>query len=272
MLGWPVAHSRSPAIQNAALAAAGLPGWRYQLLPAPPELLSELLAALPGAGFRGVNVTIPHKETALALATQPTDRARAIGAANTLWFEAEAEAGPRSAIGADNTDAPALLRSLPIEIPGTTALVLGAGGSARAAVWALLQAGAAEIRVLNRSPQRARELCDRLGGIVADQAQPADLLVNCTAVGLGSEPAFEQLPIGPDDLTGYGCVVDFVYVAPGTELVRAARERGVAAVDGLELLVGQGALSFERFTGRAAPLEAMRRAVGLGDSDYRGAR
>ena len=270
MVGWPVAHSRSPAIQNAALTAVGLTGWRYQLLPAPPELLAELLAALPGAGFRGVNVTIPHKEAALALATDPTERARAIGAANTLWFEAEAGSSVR--IGADNTDAPALLRSLPIAIAGATALVLGAGGSARAAVWALLQAGAAEVRVLNRSPQRARELCDRLGGIVVDQAQPADLLVNCTAVGLGSEAAFAQLPLGPQDLTSYGCVVDFVYAAAGTELVRAARERGVAAVDGLELLVGQGALSFERFTGRAAPLEAMRRAVGRGDSDYRGAR
>lgn len=270
MVGWPVAHSRSPAIQNAALAAAGLTGWRYQLLPAPPELLSELLAALPEAGFRGVNVTIPHKETALGLATDPTERARAIGAANTIWFEDEAASA--GAIGADNTDAPALLRSLPIAIAGASALVLGAGGSARAAVWALLQAGAAEVRVLNRSPQRARELCDRLGGIVTDRAQPADLLVNCTAVGLGSDPAFEQFPIGPDDVSSYGCVVDFVYTAAGTELVRAARERRVPAVDGLELLVGQGALSFERFTGCPAPLKAMRRAVGLGDSDYRGAR
>ncbi len=277
VVGWPVAHSLSPTIQNAALGAAGLSDWRYQLLPTPPELLAELLAALPGAGFCGVNVTIPHKRAALALATDPTARARAIGAANTLWFEADPGSrgsGPRAAItiGADNTDAPALLRSLPIPIAGATALVLGAGGSARAAVWALLDAGAAEVSVLNRSAQRARELCERLGGSVADQARPADLLVNCTAIGLDSAPAFAQFPIGPDDVSSYGCVVDFVYAEGGTELVRAARERGVAAVDGLELLVEQGALSFERFTGRSAPLDAMRRAVGRRDSDYRGAR
>ena len=112
VLGWPVAHSRSPAIQNAALAAAGLDGWRYQLLPVPPELFSELVRALPGAGFAGANVTIPHKQAALELAAQATDRARAIGAANTLMF------GPGGAIAADNTDAPALVAALPFAAAG----------------------------------------------------------------------------------------------------------------------------------------------------------
>ena len=258
VLGWPVAHSRSPAIHNAALAAAGLEGWRYQLLPAPPELFFELVAALPGAGFAGANVTIPHKRAALALATAPTASARAIGAANTLIF---ADGGE---VTADNTDAPALIASLPFDAADKTALVLGAGGSARAAVWALLDAGAAQVGVWNRTRGRAHALCDELGGSVVERAGPADLLVNCTSVGLdGSEP-FDRLPVSPDDLGDYGCVVDLVYTAAGTGLTRAARARGIATVDGLELLVGQGALSFERFTGIAPSREVMRAAAADG--------
>jgi shikimate dehydrogenase len=260
VLGWPVAHSRSPAMHNAALAAAGLVRWRYQLLPAPPDLFAELVTALPETGFRGANVTIPHKSAALALATASSDRARAIGAANTLTFESGAE------IVADNTDAPALVAALPLSITGRRALVLGAGGSARAAVWALLDAGAGEVRVWNRSPDRCRQLCDELGAApvaavpVAD-ALVADVLVNCTSVGLDGSDPFDRLPVAADDLAGYACVVDLVYTAGDTALVAAARERGVPVVDGLELLIGQGALSFERFTGRPAPVEAMRSAV-----------
>jgi shikimate dehydrogenase len=260
VLGWPVSHSRSPAMQNAALAAAGLQGWRYQLLPAAPELFGELVAALPGAGFRGANVTIPHKSAALALATAPTDRARAIGAANTLTFE------PGGEVAADNTDAPALVAALPFPIGGRSALVLGAGGSARAAVWALLHDGAREVSVWNRTPARAQALCEDLGGVPlpaspAATALVADVLVNCTAVGLDGSDPFDRLPVGADDLAGYGCVVDLVYTAAGTALGDAARQRGVEVVDGLELLVGQGALSFERFTGRPGPVGAMRAAV-----------
>jgi len=246
-------------MQNAALTAAGLGHWRYQLLPAAPELLHELVRALPAAGFLGANVTIPHKGAALALATAPTDRARAIGAANTLTFE------PGGAIVADNTDAPALVAALPFTIPGRSALVLGAGGSARAAVWALRNAGAREVQVWNRSPDRARELCAELGGTPAGtpagRLPGVDLLVNCTSVGLDGSDPFDRLPVSADDLTRYGCVVDLVYAPGATRLIAAARERGVATVDGLELLVGQGALSFERFTGRAPPVETMRSAV-----------
>jgi shikimate dehydrogenase len=136
VVGWPVAHSRSPAIQNAALRAVGLGEWRYQRLPIPPELFAEMVVALPGAGFRGVNVTIPYKEAALACASDPTDQARAIGAANTLMFGADGR------IVAENTDAPGLIAALPFAPAQRTALVLGAGGSARAAAWALLDAGA----------------------------------------------------------------------------------------------------------------------------------
>jgi shikimate dehydrogenase len=255
VLGWPVAHSRSPAIQNAALAAAGLHDWRYQLLPVPPELFAETVPALPGAGFVGANVTIPHKEVALALAHAATPRARAIGAANTLTF------GPDGEIGADNTDAPALIAAVPFPIPGRTAMVLGAGGSARAVVWALRDAGAAEVRLWNRTAQRARVLADELGATVVERPSSADLLVNCTAVGLDGSSPFDRLPLAPGDLADYGCVVDLVYTVTGTALVDRAREQGVMAVDGLELLIGQGALSFEIFTGVPAALEAMRAAA-----------
>jgi shikimate dehydrogenase len=260
VLGWPAAHSRSPAMHNAALAAAGLTHWRYQLLPAAPELFAELVRALPGAGFRGANVTIPHKGAALALATAPTDRARAIGAANTLTFE------PEGQVVADNTDAPALAAALPLSIAGRSALVLGAGGSARAAVWALLDAGAREVRLWNRSADRGRQLGEELGAAPlpltpAPAELRADVLVNCTSVGLDGSDPFDRLPLGADDLAQYGCVVDLVYTAAGTALVAAAQARGVPVVDGLELLVRQGALSFERFTGRSAPLGTMRAAV-----------
>ena len=256
VLGWPVAHSRSPQMQNAALAAAGLRGWRYQLLPVPPELFAETVRALPGAGFRGANVTIPHKEAALALADEASPAARAIGAANTLLFED----GGR--IVADNTDAPALLAALPFPVEGKSALVLGAGGSARSAVWALMDAGAAQVRIWNRHAERARGLSKQLGGTPVADAAAADLLVNCTPVGLGGGPAaFKQLPVNADEIRMFGCVIDFAYGERETPLIAAAKAAGVTAVDGLELLVGQGALSFERFTGIAAPLERMRAAV-----------
>ncbi|MGI8714146.1 MAG: shikimate dehydrogenase family protein [Solirubrobacteraceae bacterium] len=258
VLGWPVGHSRSPAMQNAALAAAGLGDWRYQLLPVPPELFGELVGALAGAGLRGANVTLPHKRAALALATTPTERARAIGAANTLTFEANDD------VIADNTDAPALIAALRTPVAGATALVLGAGGSARAAVWSLLDAGAREVTVWNRTPEHARALCAELGGspaVTSAGVPGVDVLVNCTSVGLDGADPFDRLPVSAEGLDAFGCVVDFVYSDTGTALVTEARARGVPAIDGLELLIGQGALSFERFTGLPAPVEAMRAAV-----------
>jgi shikimate dehydrogenase len=259
VLGWPVGHSRSPAMQNAALSASGLSGWRYQLLPVPPALLDTTIQALPNAGFRGANVTIPHKETALRVARSATPRARAIGAANTLIFADD------GAIEADNTDAPGLIAALPFPVTGRSAMVLGAGGSARAAVWALVDAGAADVRVWNRTPQRARKLCEQLGGRAVEHAEPADLLVHCTSAGLDKrESPFKELPIRADAVDNYECVVDFVYSDSETPLARAARDRSIPVVDGLELLVGQGALSFERFTGLPAPIDVMRAAARRG--------
>ena len=177
VLGWPVAHSRSPAMQNAALAELG-PGRVALPAPAgPTRVVRGDRRALPAAGFLGANVTIPHKQAALALATRASDYAREIGAANTLTFTAEGE------IAADNTDAPGVLEALGVSPRGMRAQVLGAGGSARAVVWALLRAGAAEVWVWNRTPERAGALAGELGGTAVEHPRAADLLVNCTAVG-----------------------------------------------------------------------------------------
>jgi shikimate dehydrogenase len=244
-------------MHNAALRIAGLEDWRYLRLPLPPHLFTEVVRALPAAGFRGVNVTIPHKEAALALADVATPAAREIGAANTLTFE-------DGRIEADNTDAPGFLAALPPgrDPRGRTALVLGAGGSARAVVWALLRAGAADVAVWNRTPERARALVAELGGRAVERVEPAEIVVNCTAIGLreGDAP-FKALPLDADSWGTGSLVVDLVYRAGGTELLDAARTRGADVVGGLEILVAQGAASFERWTGKTAPRQAMREAV-----------
>ena len=256
--GWPVAHSRSPAMHEAALAAVGLEGWSYQLLPIPPELFAETVRALPAAGFRGVNVTIPHKQAALALADTASDAAREIGAANTLTFERD------GAINADNTDAPGLIAALGErwDPAGRRVLVLGAGGAARAAVWALLRAGAADVAVWNRDGERATALAADLGVHAVASPEAADIVINCTSVGL-SDPAatFKALPVRADELGAGSLVIDMVYRAGGTHLLEAARTRGARVVDGLEILVNQGAASFERWTGLEAPRAAMRVAA-----------
>ncbi|WP_354697481.1 Shikimate dehydrogenase (NADP(+)) [Paraconexibacter sp. AEG42_29] len=254
VLGWPVAHSRSPAMHTAALAQMGLgEGWSYQRLPVPPELFAETVRGLPGAGFVGANVTIPHKEAALALADTATPAARAIGAANTLSFSAE------GAIHADNTDAPGLIATLPWPVRGRTAVVLGAGGSARGVAWALRDAGAADVAVWNRSPQRAQRLAADLDVRAVEVIGSADLLVNCTSVGLHDvSTTFKELPLSADAINEYSCLVDLVYRDGDTALIGAARDREVSVVDGLEILVHQGALSLEAWTGVRAPIDAMR--------------
>lgn len=250
-------------MQNAALRAAGLSNdWHYQLLPVPPELFEDTVLGLPAAGFRGANVTIPHKEAALALATEASDRARAIGAANTLVFN---EGGQ---IWADNTDAPALVSALErrIEIKGASALILGAGGSARAAAWALSDAGAGEICIWNRTPRRADELAASFGARSVAQpvdAARADVIINCTSVGLHEGDGLAALEVSVEQIGRHRALVDFVYRTDGTALVRAAAAAGIPTVDGIELLIGQGAIAFELFTGAEAPVQAMREALGL---------
>jgi shikimate dehydrogenase len=247
VLGFPVAHSRSPAMMNAAFAELGL-DWRYFKLPVPPERFAETARALPGSGFRGANVTIPHKLAAHALADELTPAAAAIGAANTLTFE-------HDRVLADNTDAGGLLDALGEDPRGRLALVLGAGGAGRAAVWALREAGA-EVAVWNRTSERARALAAELGVDYAESPRrAADLLVNATALGLHGEALPGELRLEPAEL-----VVDLVYGPAPTALCRWAEAAGARVVDGLEVLVRQGARSLESWTGRPAPLDAMRRA------------
>jgi shikimate dehydrogenase len=267
-------------MHGAALRALGLATWSYQHLPVPPELFAETTRALGGAGFRGANVTIPHKHAALALADSASAAAREIGAANTLSFAAD------GAIAAENTDAPGLIAAMERSPKGLSALVLGAGGSARAAVWALREAGAREISVWNRTDARAADLARTLGVRPVRAPEAADILVNCTSVGLAGPPgadlatdgqerdeALNQLRLTLDLVGRYSYVVDLVYREGSTPLLLAARERGVATLDGLEVLVAQGALSLELWTGREAPVEVMRQAArGEPDEDTRAAR
>ena len=258
VIGWPVGHSRSPAMHGAALAALGLP-WRYVRLPVPVELFEETVRALPDSGFRGANVTIPHKEGALGLADSATPAARAIGAANTLTFTADG-------VHADNTDAGGLIDALERPTAGRRALVLGAGGAGRAAAWALREAGA-EVALWNRTPERAAAVAAELGVVHAldvGLALPGvDVLVNATSVGLepGAGGADALKALGLDGAEPPPVVVDLVYGAQPTPVGRWARAGGARVVDGLEILVRQGARSLEGWTGRSPPVEVMRRAV-----------
>ncbi len=259
VMGWPVGHTRSPAMHNAAFRALGLEGWRYLALPVPPELFAETARALPGSGYRGVNVTIPHKEAALAVAHTATPAATAIGAANTLTFEDD------GAIEAENTDAGGFLDALGTSSRGLRALVLGAGGAARAVVWALREEGA-EVLVWNRSPERAAALAVELGVAQAPRPVPCDLLVNATAVGLEPTTTVDEAlaALGLGGAAAPGIAVDLVYGGAPTAFERWARVAGSKVVPGTEILVAQGARSVERWTGRPAPVADMRRALDPG--------
>ena len=256
VLGYPVAHSRSPAMQNAALAELGLAAeWSYEAIEVAPAEFEARVRVMVAEGFAGANVTVPHKGAALALADDLSETAREIGAANTLSF-ADGE------IRADNTDAQGLLDALPVSPSGAAALVLGAGGAARAVVWALLREGA-EVGVWNRTELRSRHLCEELGGrpVAAPDPGAYELIVNSTAVGLGGEDPFEELPLEAGDFAPGQTVVDMVYGKEPTHLLAAAQAAGATAVDGIEVLVRQGALSLQIWTGREAPLETMRAAA-----------
>ena len=269
VLGHPVTHSRSPAMQNAALEALGLAGeWSYEPIDLDPVAFDARVRELAEGDFVGVNVTIPHKETALAIADESSDAASEIGAANTLSF-----AG--GLIRAENTDAPGLLAALPGPVRGKDALVLGAGGSGRAAVWALAGEGAA-VSVWNRTTGRSEEIvrdlsvagtATRAEGLLAPvsteqaRANGWEVIVNCTAVGMGEEDPFEELPLDPERFDAAIVLVDLVYGGSETRLVEEARRRGSAVVEGLEILVRQGAESLRIWTGLEPPLDVMRKAA-----------
>jgi shikimate dehydrogenase len=261
VLGFPVAHSRSPAMHNAAFGALGL-DWRYLRLPVPPELFEETVRALPASGYRGANVTLPHKVPASALADRVTPAARATGAANTLLFE------PDGAIEADNTDAPGFLDALGESPRGRSTLVLGAGGAARAVAWALREEGAARVMFWNRTPERAAALAHELGLEHVGRPVAADIVVNATSFGLDAGEAGDGVgaasALGLETLEAPEVVVDLVYGPQTTPVAAWGAAAGARVVDGLEVLVRQGARSFERWTGRAPSLEVMRTAVRSG--------
>ncbi len=251
ILGYPVGHSLSPAMHRAALAARGIAG-SYEPLATPPERLAERIEEVR-RGFRGVNVTVPLKERVLSLLDAVDPAARAIGAVNTVVNEGGRLIG-------HNTDAPGFLKSLEeARVEGSRALVLGAGGAARAVVYALTRAGW-DVAVWNRTRARAERLVAELGGRLAspEAAREVDLLVNATSVGL-EDPAATPLPAEFFPARGY--IVDLVYKPLKTRFLREAEERGLVAVNGLGMLLWQGAIAFELWSGEAAPISAMRSAL-----------
>jgi shikimate dehydrogenase len=239
-------------MHNAAFRALGLDGWLYVRLPLAPERFAEAVRGLPASGYRGINVTIPHKEAAVALADSASPAATAIGAANTLSFG--------DGIEADNTDAQGFLDALGEPVTGRRALILGAGGAARAVAWALREAGAADVAIWNRTPKRAAQLAEDLGVRAVTAPEPADILVNATAVGLGGSQSSLPLDAAGDP----ELVADLVYGDDPPPVTAWTLARGGRLVDGREILVRQGALSFRRWVGKDAPIDVMREAVRTG--------
>ncbi|MFO1141246.1 MAG: shikimate dehydrogenase [Amaricoccus sp.] len=258
VIGWPVGHSRSPRLHGHWLRRYRIDGY-YIPIGLSPEAFESGLRALPRLGFRGVNVTIPHKEAALALATTVTERARAIGAANTLTF------GPDGAIHADNTDGYGFVANLRQHAPdwdpaAGPALVLGAGGAARGIIAALLAEGAPEVRLANRTGERATQLADHFGPRVGvlpwnealQGAGGAAMVVNTTSLGMAGEPG---LPFR-FDAGGRYLVTDLVYGAEPTPFVREARRLGLPAIDGIGMLLHQAVPGFEAWFGRRPEVDA----------------
>jgi shikimate dehydrogenase len=261
VIGDPVEHSRSPLMHNAVAEALGLDRVYVALRVAPADL-EAALRGLAALGFDGANVTLPHKAAAAALCDELGDEARDAGAVNTLSFSA----GER--LRGDLTDGLGLVAAL-AQVP-ERAVVLGSGGSTRAAAAALLRAGTRRLTIVARRPEAAAELAAVLAvlepeaQVTAAASVPGErggLLVNCTPVGGITD--LKGLPVPADVIDRMDTVADFAYRADGspTPLAAAARAAGLPVVDGLELLVRQGALSFRRWTGIEPPLDVMRRAA-----------
>lgn len=273
ILGEPVAHSRSPTMQNAAFAACGIDAV-YVPFPVSPARLGDAVAGLRALGVQGANVTLPHKEAVMAHLDEVDPDARWIGAVNTIAREGDRLVG-------FNTDAPGLVRSLEeagVSLSGSSVCVLGAGGAARAAIVGLARAGAAHLTVAARRSERAQALLDELApalpglagrGIGMDRTPLAEtfaqttLLVQSTSATLeGSSDAgsfASALPL--DALPPAAAVVDLVYKPRRTTVLASAEARGLRTVDGLGMLLHQGALAFERWTGCPAPIDVMRTAL-----------
>jgi shikimate dehydrogenase len=261
LIGWPAAHSRSPLIHHYWLRTLGIEGG-YVIEAVPPDEFGDFVLRLSLRGFVGANVTIPHKERALALST-PDARARAVGAANTLWFE-------DGELRSTNTDVEGFVDNLDACAPGwdkaDDALVLGAGGAARAVVFGLLERGIQRVHLANRTVERARALADQFGARVLPVAWEAigellprtGLLVNTTSLGMHGQPALE-LEVGL--LPGDAVVTDLVYVPLQTPLLAAAQARGLRTADGLGMLLYQAVRGFELWFGQRPQVTPELRAL-----------
>ena len=251
VIGWPIEHSRSPIIHGYWLRTLGIDG-SYTREPVRPEELAAFLASLGERGFAGCNVTVPHKEAALALAAERDAAAVAIGAANTLWLD-----GGR--LYASNTDAYGFMTYLGLKAPqwadrDAPVLILGAGGAARAIVHGFLQAGVARVRVCNRSRGRSEELARYFGTRVEawdwdarnDAAREAGVIVNTTTLGMKGtgDPGIDFTGVHAETV-----VSDIVYVPLETAFLAAAGARGLSTVDGLGMLLHQAVPGFEKWFG-----------------------
>ena len=265
VIGDPIGHSKSPVLHGFWLRAYQISG-HYVPLHVTSGDLGQVLAAMQRMGFVGANVTIPHKETVLELADIVTDRARAIGAANTLTFHKDGK------IEADNTDGHGFLANIQQNAPAFDAkdgpaVILGAGGAAKAVIYALLEAGAPQVRVLNRNLDRAKNLSARFGDRVSVHEMSdlpnllgdCNLLVNSTSLGMIGQP---PLAVDLSNLPKTAVVNDIVYAPLETDLLKQARAMGAGAVDGLGMLLHQAAPGFAKWFGKEpAVTDELRRAV-----------
>jgi shikimate dehydrogenase len=261
LIGWPAAHSRSPLIHHYWLRTLGIEGG-YVIEAVPPDDLRDFVLRLSLRGFAGANVTIPHKENVLELST-PDARARAIGAANTLWF-ADGE------LHSTNTDVEGFINNLDACAPGwdkaDEALVLGAGGSSRAVVFGLIERGIKRVHLVNRTLARAQVLAGRFGEAVqpakweqiGELLPRARLLVNTTSLGMHGQGALE---VDVGRLPAEAVVADLVYVPLETELLKAAKARGLRTADGLGMLLHQAVRGFELWFGQRPQVTPELRAI-----------
>jgi shikimate dehydrogenase len=261
LIGWPAAHSRSPLIHHHWLHKLGIAGG-YSIEAVPPEELAEFVTRLSKHGFIGANVTIPHKERVLQL-TQPDARARAVGAANTLWYE-------HGVLCSTNTDVEGFVNNLDASAPGwdraDEAIVLGSGGAARAVVFGLLDRGIPRVHVVNRTMSRARGLAEQFGARVLPAGweriggllPQAGLFINTTSLGRAGQP---PLDLDIAALPPAAVVADLVYVPLETPLLAAARACGLRAADGLGMLLYQAVPGFELWFGERPQVTAELRAV-----------
>ena len=261
LIGWPAAHSRSPLIHHYWLRTLGIEGG-YNIEAVPPEGFAEFVLHLSAHGFVGANITLPHKERALVL-TKPDARARAVGAANTLWYDG-------GELCSTNTDIEGFVNNLDACAPGwdatEDALVLGAGGASRAVVFGLLERGVRRVHLANRTAERAGALADQFGASVhpiawdaIDDLLPrAGLLVNTTSLGMHGQPS---LGLDASLLPPNAVVADLVYVPLETELISAARAHGLKAADGLGMLLHQAVGGFELWFGQRPKVTPELRAL-----------